>query len=262
VKSSIFFGLLLLAAAGARAEIRSEPIDYKQGDANFQGILYYDDKISAKRPVVLVVHEWWGLNDYAKSRAEQIARLGYIGFAVDMYGKGVRAANVDEAGKMSGAVKANRPLLRARISAALDAIKSNTRVDPGKIAIMGYCFGGTVSLELARSGAPIAGAVSFHGALATPNPADAKNIKCKILVCHGGDDPFVPPTELQDFQKEMQSAKVNYQINIYGGAVHTFTNPDAAKAGLQGVAYNEQADKRSWEAMKDFFVEVLGPPGK
>jgi dienelactone hydrolase len=248
---------LLLCPLFAHAAIKSEPIQYKQGDATFEGVFYYDDADATPRRAVLVCHEWWGLNDYSKKRAEQLAQMGYVALAVDVYGKGVQAKTMEEAGKMATALKNDRATLRARINAALTALKARKEVDPKKIAAIGYCFGGTTALELARSGADVAGIVSFHGALATPTPDDAKNIKAKLLVCHGADDPFVKLEEVHGFLDEMKKANVNYEINIYSGAVHGFTNPAAGNDPSKGMAYNEQADRRSWQAMKDFFGEIF-----
>jgi dienelactone hydrolase len=241
----------------ARATIKSEPIEYRQGNTTFEGVLFYDDADSAPRRAILVCHEWWGLNEYSKKRAEQLAQMGYAAFAVDVYGKGVQAKAMDEARRMATDLRNDRATMRARINAALAALRGRKEVDPKKVAAIGYCFGGTVALELARSGADILGVVSFHGGLATPNPADAKNIKGKILVCHGADDPNVPMSEVNAFIDEMKGAKVNYQVNVYGGAVHTFTNPAAGNDPSKGSAYNEQADRRSWEAMKMFFEEIF-----
>jgi dienelactone hydrolase len=249
--------LLLCLTLSAFAGIKTETVEYKHGDTVMEGVMVYDDADSAPRRAVLVVHEWWGLNDYAKKRAEQLAQMGYVAFAVDMYGKGVRAKDVAECQKLSGALKADRPTMRGRINAALSYLKTRKEVDPKKIACMGYCFGGTVSLELARSGAEVAGVISFHGALSTPNPDDAKNIKCRLLVCHGANDPFVPPDEVNAFMEEMKKAKVDCQFVAYVGAVHTFTNPAAGNDPSKGAAYDEKADKRSWEAMKDFFGEIF-----
>lgn len=248
---------LLVCPAFARAAIKSEPIEYKQGDTTFEGVFFYDDADTAPRRAILVCHEWWGLNDYSKKRAEQLAQMGYVALAVDVYGKGVQAKNVEEAAKMSTALKNDRATLRARANAALAALKARKEVNPQKIGAIGYCFGGTTALELARSGADVAGTVSFHGALATPTPDDAKNIKGKVLACHGADDPFVPMTEVNAFIDEMKKGKVNYEVDIYGGAVHTFTNPAAGNDPSKGQAYNEQADRRSWRAMQDFFAEVF-----
>jgi dienelactone hydrolase len=239
------------------AAIKSEPVQYKQGDTTFEGVLFYDDADATPRRAVLVCHEWWGLNEYSKKRAEQLAQMGYVAFAVDVYGKGILAKTQAEAAQMSTALKNDRATLRARINAALAALRTRKEVDPKKVAAIGYCFGGTTALELARSGADILGVVGFHAGLATPTPADAKNIKCKVLVCQGADDPFVPMTEVTAFVDEMKAARVNFQLNLYGGAVHTFTNPAAGNDPSKGQAYNEQADHRSWQAMKDFFAEVF-----
>jgi dienelactone hydrolase len=174
-----------------------------------------------------------------------------------MYGKGVRPKDTKEAGAEAGKYKGNRPLMRTRIAAALDWLKKNPNVDTKRIAAIGYCFGGTTVLELARSGADIAGVVSFHGGLDSPTPADAKNIKCKVLVLHGADDPYVPAAEVAGFEDEMRKAGVDWTLISYGGAVHSFTNPDAGTDNSKGAAYNERADRRSWEAMKTFFAEIL-----
>jgi len=217
------------------------------------------DSISGKRPGVLVAPEWWGLNDYAKSRARQLAGLGYVALAMDPYGAGKATQDPREAGKLAGALRAgDRTELRERAAAALDLLKKNEYVDPARVAAIGYCFGGTTVLELARSGADVVGVVSFHGGLSTAHPEEAKNIKAKVLVCHGADDTFESPAEIQAFQQEMRDGKVDWQMNIYSGAVHAFTNPDADKFGIKGIAYNAEADHRSWQAMKDFFAEIFG----
>jgi dienelactone hydrolase len=222
-----------------------------------EGYLAYDDSAKSPQPLVLVVHEWWGLNDYAKGRARQLAEMGYVAFAVDMYGKGVVTSDAQQAGEVAGKLKADRPLMRRRINAALEAAKANPRVDKKRIAAIGYCFGGTVVLELARSGADVAGVVSFHGNLDTPTPADAKNVKAKVLICTGADDKAVPMSQISAFEDEMRLGKVDYRINIYGGAVHSFTNPASGDDPSKNVAYNANADKRSWQAMKDFFGEIF-----
>jgi dienelactone hydrolase len=248
----------LLCAPLTHAAIKSETIEYKHGDTVMEGVLFYDDAAAqTPRPGVLVVHEWWGLNDYAKSRARQLAEMGHVAFAVDMYGKGVRAKNLQECQQFSGVLKADRPTMRGRINAALETLRSRTQVDRNRIAAIGYCFGGTCALELARSGADVKAVVAFHAGLSTPTPATAGGVKAKILVCHGADDPFVPDKELLDFLHEMKAAKADYQVNIYANAVHTFTNPAAGNDPSKGSAYNQQADRRSWEAMENLFAEVL-----
>ena len=250
-------GSLLLGMISASAQLHSETIEYKQGDTPLKGYLVYDAAVPGPRPGVLVVHEWWGLNDYARSRADQLARLGYVAFAVDMYGHGTTVQTPQEAGAMAGALKNNRPLMRERITAGLAALKVQPQTDAKRIAAIGYCFGGTVALELARSGADIAGVVSFHGGLDSPTPADAKNIRCKVLVLHGADDPYAPAAQVQSFQEEMRAANVDWQVNLYSDAVHGFTNPNNGTDKSKGLAYNEKAAQRSWEAMKQFFAEIF-----
>lgn len=246
-----------LMATSAQAAVRAEKVEYRHGDAVLVGYLAYDDAVAGKRPGVLVSPEWWGLNDYAKRRTEQLARLGYVAFAIDMYGKGKTTVDPKEAGQLAGLFRNDRGLMRARAAAGLDVLKKRPQVDTARIIAIGYCFGGTVVLEMARSGADLKGVVSFHGGLSTPNPADAKNIKGKVLVLHGADDTFESPAEIAAFQDEMRQAKVDWEMNYYGGAVHSFTNPDADKAGIKGVAYNAAADRRSWQAMRDFFDEIF-----
>ena len=240
-----------------RAAIHIETVEYKQGDTTLEGFVAYDDAIQGKRPGVLVVHQWMGLTDYEKHRAEMLAQLGYVAFCADIYGKGVRPQNTAEAGAQAGKYKGDRQLLRARVNAGLDALRRQPQVDPNRIAAIGYCFGGTTVLELARSGADVAGVVSFHGGLDAPNPDDGKNIKCKVLVCHGADDPFSSPQDIAALENEMRKGGVDWQLIKYGGAVHSFTQPMAGNDNSKGAAYNEKADKRSWEEMKRFFAEIF-----
>lgn len=248
---------VLLLSAYAHAEVKTEAIEYKHGDVLLEGYLAYDDSIKGKRPGVLVVHEWYGLNDYAKRRADQLAMLGYVAFAIDMYGKGIRAKNRDEAAKLAGTYRSDRRLMRTRAQAGLDVLMRYELTDTKKTAAIGYCFGGGTVLELAQSGADLAGTVSFHGNLDTPNTKDAGNIKGRVLVLHGGDDPFVPAPQVSAFQEEMRNAGVDWQMVAYGGAVHSFTNSEAGNDPSRGSAYNEKADRRSWEAMKVLFGEIF-----
>ncbi len=249
--------LLLFVAADARAALRTEVVEYRQGGTVLEGYLAYDDAIAGKRPGVLVVHEWMGLNAYAKRRAEQLAGLGYVAFAADIYGKGVRAGDAKEAGALAGKYRGDRPLLRARAAAGLDVLRKNPMVDPGRVAAVGYCFGGTTVLELARSGADLSGVVSFHGGLDTPTPGDARNIKGKVLALQGADDPFAPAAQVAAFEDEMRKGGADWQLVLYGGAVHGFSNPDGGSDNSKGYAYNEKADRRSWDAMKAFFAEIF-----
>jgi dienelactone hydrolase len=261
IPSYVIVALLALAfaAAPARAELKSKEIEYKDGDTTLLGYLVWDDAAGqAKRPGVVVVHEWMGHNDYVRRRANMLAKLGYVAFALDMYGKGVLAKDPQEAGQMAGRFKNDRKLMRERARAGLDVLKKQPTVDPSRIAAMGYCFGGQVALELGRSGADLKGIVSFHGALDTPTPEDAKNIKAKVLACHGASDPFVPLEHVRDFIQEMENGKVDYRVIAYGpGVVHGFTNPDNRNSPMQGLAYDANADRRSWQAMQDFFQEIF-----
>lgn len=254
---SLFFSLMVLVAVHCQAAIRTETVEYKQGETTLEGYLAYDDAQQGRRPGVIVVHDWMGQGKFSKAKAEELARLGYVAFSADIYGKGVRPSSPQEAGQQAGKYKGDRALMRARAVAALDALRGRAEVDPAKMAAIGYCFGGMVVLELARSGAAVAGVVSFHGGLETPTPADAKNIKGKVLVLHGADDPHVPASEVAGLEDEMRKAGVDWQLIKYSGAVHAFTNPEAGHDNSKGVAYNEKADKRSWEAMKQFFAEIF-----
>jgi dienelactone hydrolase len=247
---------LILGTLATPAAIQTKTIEYQQGDATLQGVLAWDDAVAGKRPGVLIVHQWLGLTDYEIGRAKQLAALGYVAFCADIYGKGVRPADAGEAGKLAGKYKSDRQLLRARVNAALDVLKQNELADTKNIAAIGYCFGGTTVIELARSGAELNGVVSFHGGLDSPTPADGKNIKCKILALAGADDPFQKPEDLDAFEKEMRDNKVDWSITFYGGAVHSFTQPNPGFVN-PGAHYNEKADKRSWQAMKNFFGEIF-----
>ena len=249
----------LLSVAGVfslQAKIVTQTIEYQQGDTPLEGYVAYDDSVTGKRPGVLIVHQWLGLTDYEKHRAEQLAQLGYVAFCADIYGKGIRPKGVSEAGPLATKYKSDRSLLRARVNAGLDELKKNELLDPGRVAAIGYCFGGTTVIELALSGADLNGVVSFHGGLDALNPADAKNIKCKVLALAGADDPFQKPEDLTAFESEMRDARVDWSITFYGGAVHSFTQPDPGFVN-PGARYNEKADKRSWQAMQDFFGEIF-----
>jgi len=249
--------LAMLAASSARSELVSRTVEYRQGDTVLEGYAVYDDAVHGKRPAVLVVHQWKGLGEYEKKRAEMLARLGYNVLAADIYGKGVRPQAPSAAGAEAGKYKNDRALLRARVRAGFDLLASHELTDPKRIAAIGYCFGGTTVLELARSGAELTGVVSFHGGLGSPTPADARNIKGKVLALHGADDPNVPAAEVAGFEAEMRQAGVDWQLVAYGGAVHSFTDWSAGTDNSRGAAYNERADRRSWEAMKQFFAELF-----
>jgi dienelactone hydrolase len=247
--------IIALIALPANALIKTRVIEYKDGDTVLQGYAAWEDGFKDKRPGILVAHEWWGHGPYARRRAEQLARLGYTAFALDMYGKGVLATTHEEAGKLSGAFFTDRAAMRKRALAGLEQLKKLPFVDQGKLGAIGYCFGGATVLELARAGTDLKGVVSFHGALATPTPA-TETPKAKILVLHGAEDPMVSP-QLPAFLDEMRKVKADWQLVEYSGAVHSFTVPEAGTDTAKGMAYNKEADHRSWEAMKSFFEEVF-----
>lgn len=252
--------VLFSLALTAQAEIITKTVSYRQGATVLEGYLAYDSARLAQgatRPGVLIIHEWTGINDHVRQRADMLARLGYVAFAADIYGKGVRPATPAEAGATATIYKNDRPLMRARAVAGLDELKKQQLVDPTRLAVIGYCFGGTTALELARSGADINGVVSFHGGLSTPTPQDARHIRAKVLALHGADDPFVKADEVAAFQDEMRRGAVDWQFVSYSNAVHSFTNKAAGSDNSKGAAYNEKADRRSWEAMKSFFAEIF-----
>jgi dienelactone hydrolase len=246
-----------LGAAPASAALRGQIVDYKEGKTILEGYVVYDDAIQGKRPGIVVVHDWMGVSDFTKGKADSLAKMGYVALAADIYGKDSRPKDTTEAMTLAMKYKGDRALLRRRAQAALDTLLAQPQTDPGKVAAIGFCFGGTAALELARSGAPLVGVVTFHGGLDTPTPADAKNIKAKILVLHGADDPHVPPDQVAAFEKEMNDAHVDWQLIKYSGAVHAFTIPSAGNDNSKGAAYNAKADRRSWQAMKDFFSEIF-----
>ncbi len=256
--------LLLVGIFGAWSfgAIKHEPVEYRAGDTVCQGELVYDDAATQKRPGVVVFSEWWGLNDYPKQRAEQLAKLGYVALAADIYGQGKTTADAKQAGQWAGQFRQDRALLRARAQAAYKALAESAQVDRQRIAAIGYCFGGMAALELARDGAPLVGVIGFHTSVDSPNPADAKNIRGRVLICNGADDTFVSSKEYESFAQEMRQAKVDWQLNLYGNAVHAFTNPQADLAKIPGVAYNAAADRRSWQALENFMHDVFSQDGK
>lgn len=248
---------LMLAAQAARAEIKTEHVTYKEGDATLRGFLAYDTDATGKRPGVLIMHQYFGLTPFEEEVAKKLARKGYVAFAADIYGVKVHPKSPKEATAAVMPFVKDRALWRARGQAALAVLLANEHVDPARIGMIGYCFGGGSALELDRAGAPILATVVFHGILATPNPADAKNIKGHILALQGGDDPVVPQKDVDAFEAEMRAAHVDWQMVQYGGARHAYTLPAAGNNPASPVAYNAEADHRSWLAMEDFFNEYL-----
>ena len=237
--------------------MRIEDIEYKVGGSRMVGHLAIDDERSGPRPGVLVCHEGPGLDEHAKDRAERLAGLGYAAFALDYHGEGKPLAR-DEVMDRLGSLMGNPDKTRQLGNAGLEILLAQSEVDPSKVAAIGYCFGGTMALELARDGADLAVVVGFHSGLGTQRPAQSGAVKAKILVCIGADDPLVPAEQRAAFEEEMSAAEVDWRINIYGGAVHSFTNPNADLAGIPAVAYSQITDERSWRAMLDFFDERFG----
>jgi dienelactone hydrolase len=243
------------------AMLQSKKVEYLDGDVLLEGYCAYEERSdrsahTLKKPAVLVVHDWSGKNDFACHKADKLAELGYVGFALDMYGKGKTGQTKEEKSALMQPLIQNRTLLQQRILAAFDTVKKFDFVDSTRLGAIGFCFGGLCVLDLARSGAALKGVVSFHGLLNAPENTITRSIQAKILALHGFNDPMVTPEQVMQFGEEMTEAKADWQLHIYGNTMHAFTNPQANDPGF-GTVYNPIADSRSWLAMKDFFVEVL-----
>ncbi len=234
-----------------------EPLVYRDGAIALAGYLARPSQVKGKVPGVVIVHQWMGLTDHERRVAEELARLGYVALAADVYGEGVHPRNTQEAGALAGRYKGDRGLYRQRISAAIGALKAQQGVDPQRLAVIGFCFGGTGALEAARGGLPVKGVVSFHGGLDFPPDRPVTPIAAQILVCHGAEDPFVPAQDVALFQDEMRKAKADYTFIAYAGAVHAFTQKEAGSDPSKGAAYQEAAARRSWRHMQDFFAEIF-----
>jgi dienelactone hydrolase len=246
-------------ATAAVAKVQTKEIEYKQGDTVLQGFLAWDDAAKGKRPGVLVVHEWWGHNAHARHQAERLAKAGYVGFALDMYGKGKVATHPKDATAFMQEATKDPEALKARFDAALNVLKEQPQVDADKIAAFGYCFGGGVALNMARAGEDLDAVVTFHGSLKPAGePAQPGKVKPAILVQAGGADPMVPKEQVEAFEKEMKDAGANVQVVTYPKAKHSFTNPDANKAGVEGLQYDADADKKSWDAAMKFLKKQFG----
>lgn len=252
--------LLWSAIATVDAKVVGKAVEYSVQGTVMKGYLAYDDAVKNKQPGVLVVHEWWGLNDYARKRADMLADLGYIALALDMYGDGKTAAHPDEAGKFSSDLMENFPAAKARFQAAEQYLKKQPNVDPRRIAAVGYCFGGGIVLNMAAQGADLRGVVSFHGSLSLAQPPRPGDVKAKILVLHGGSDKFATPDQIEKFKNQLKRAGADYRFIVYPDAMHSFTNPDATELGKKfnlPLAYNEKADNASWAEMQKFLHKIL-----
>jgi dienelactone hydrolase len=256
------FVLILVVAGIAQAapKIVGKDVAYSAQGVVMKGYLAYDENIKGRRPGVLVVHEWWGLNDYARKRARMLAEVGYTALAVDMYGEGKVAKHPDDAGKFSSELMNNFDVGKARFIAAMDFLRGQSTVDPERIAAIGYCFGGGIVLNMARQGVDLAGVASFHGSLTAVKPAQPGAVKARILVLHGADDEFITGAQIEAFKNEMKAAGADYKFISYPGAVHSFTNPEADELGEKykiPIAYNRDADKKSWEELKKFLCTIF-----
>jgi dienelactone hydrolase len=252
--------LSLLTATSAWAKVSGREVEYRLGETVLKGYLADNPSLKGKRPAVLVVHEWWGHNEYARKRARMLAEQGYVALAVDMFGDGKTAQHPDDAGKFASELMKNKPVTEARFNAALDFIKKQPTVDPTKIAAIGYCFGGGVVLHMARQGADLKGVVSFHGTLATDMPAKPGAVKAQVLVFNGEADKMIPPEQVTVFKEEMNKAGASYRYVGYPGVMHSFTNPDAdvfAKKFNLPMAYDKKADQDSWAQTLRFLKDIF-----
>ncbi len=253
IATILFFGL----AVAVQAAVKTETVNFSDGDEQYQGYIAYDDAIQGKRPGVMVVHEWWGLGDYEKRRARELAALGYVALAMDMYGKGKHTDNPEQAKTWMQAVTADVEWWREHAAMGVDILRKHALVDAGKIAAIGYCFGGGTMLQMAYGGTGIAGVVSFHGALPVADKEALASIRTKLLVLHGDADPFVRDEIEAQFRKALASSSADWQMINYGGVRHSFTNPAADARGMDALKYDAIADQRSWQAMQAFFTEIF-----
>jgi dienelactone hydrolase len=250
--------LLLVLPFSVWAVIHSETIEYKDGETALAGFLVYNDALQGKRPGVIVVHEWWGLNDYAKRRAEMLAELGFVAFAIDMYGDKKVTEHGEKAKTWMAQITKNVDAWQKRALLGLEILKKHPLVNPSHTAAIGYCFGGATVMQMAYAGADLKGVVSFHGSLPPATKEQQTNIEAKVLVAQGADDPFVPPERVLAFEQALDAAGADWQLMTYGGVAHGFTNPEADSYGIDGVKYDERADIRSWALMQSIFDEIFG----
>jgi dienelactone hydrolase len=253
----VIFLMVMALGTTVQAKTLTKTVSYQHDDVKLEGYLAYDDSIEDKRPAVLVVHEWWGLNDYARRRVEQLAAMGYMAFALDMYGKGKITKHPKQAAEWMKQVKTNVQLWQQRALAGLEILRKQPQTDPNRIAAIGYCFGGATVQQLAYSAENLKGVVSFHGSLLPPADDQARRVTPKILICHGAADPFVKEESIQNYIAAVEKSDVDWQMIIYGGAKHSFTNPDADKMGMDALKYSRSGDRRSWAHMKNFLEEIF-----
>lgn len=251
-------GAAVLISGTASAAVVTKVVEYEYDGTKLKGFLAHDDAVKEKRPGVLVVHEWWGLNDYARERCKKLAELGYVAFAVDMYGDGKTVDHPDDARKMATTVREKLSTWRGRAEAGLKQLTSQPNVDATRVAAIGYCFGGSTCLQLAYSGADLKAVATFHAALPAPTEAEAKAIKPRLYVAHGADDPFIPKEAIDKFKGALDGAKVKYTFEAFPNVVHSFTVPGADKHMIKGMKYDKAADEKSWKEMQALFKDTLG----
>jgi dienelactone hydrolase len=264
MKRIVLLAALVVAMSGttAGAAVKTKVITYTYDGTTLKGVLAWDDAVKGKRPGVLVVHEFWGLNDYARKRAEELAKLGYVAFACDMYGDGKTTEHPKEAAKFAGEVRMNLKTWQGRAMAGLKVLQDSELVDGKNLAAIGYCFGGSTALQLGYAGAPIKAVATFHAALPTPSGEEAKAIKARLLICHGADDTFIPKEAIDKFRAALDGAKVDYKFISYPGVVHSFTVPGADKVGVKGLRYDEAADRDSWTQLQTLLRGVFATSKK
>ncbi len=254
----IVIAALLLSFSGVlSAKVVNETVTYKDGDTQLKGEIYYDDAIEGKRPGILVIHEWWGLNDYAKKRATMLAEMGYVAFAADMYGENKVTSHAKDAKGWMKQITSNVDAWQKRANLGLDVLKNHKFTDAANTAAVGYCFGGATAMQMAYAGSAVNGVVSFHGSLPPANESQAKAINTEIMIAHGNADPFVPDEKVSKFKAALDNADVKYDFHGYDGAKHAFTNPGASEYGIGALAYDENADTQSWNEMQSFFKKIF-----
>ena len=256
---NLLVGCLIVGALPSlvQAKVQSRVVPYSHGGTSFEGFLAWDDSIKGKRPGILVVHEWWGHNEYARSRAKQLATLGYVAFAADMYGKGKVTTHPEKASEWAKLTTSNIETWRGRAKAGLKQLQADPKVDPNNLAAIGYCFGGATVMQLVYGGATVKGVVSFHGSLPLPHKTQTIPHSAKVLIAHGASDPFLSADHIGQFKDALNNAEIDWQMVWYSGAQHSFTNPSADQYGLKGAKYHKESDQRSWSHMKIFFNELF-----
>lgn len=258
MKHWLFIFTLLLLSDPAVSKLHKETISYKDGEVALQGYLYWEDSFEGKRPGVMVVHEWWGLNDYATLRAEMLAELGYVAFAADMYGDGKVTRHATDAKAWKEQITSNIDTWQRRALLGLEQIRQHPKVDSKKMAAIGYCFGGATVMQMAYAGADLRGVASFHGSLPPATAEQAGKVKARVLIAHGDADSFVPDERIRKFKQALSDAGVSWEMDIYGGAKHSFTNPYAEGYGVEGLEYHETADRSAWQRLLRFLEDLLG----